>query len=272
MTPAGACRSTSASRAARRAAASASLRGRGPIKRGQDLLRDRPVHRQPVRGQLGAQQFGGGLATGRRHGHRPWPAWPAPPAVSQPPQGPVVGPPGHPLGAVRPAAADPLGAQVPVRRHRVAAVAVVHAEQVERPVGRHRLGGQPAQPGPGPAGVGAPATEQQPVRGGDVPARRQPHPVGRHLRPDLARPHHPPGPHHPHPPARPRRPGHRLLRPATPGPPWPARGLVAAEMTSPTRSPRFTPAWRNDVTSSAPATDPPCHALTPSNACPVIDG
>ena len=42
----------------------------------------------------------------------------------------------------------------------------------------------------------------------------------------------------------------------------------AGEMTSPTRSPRFTPAWRNDVTRSSSATDPPCHALTPSNACP----
>ena len=30
----------------------------------------------------------------------------------------------------------------------------------------------------------------------------------------------------------------------------------AGEMTSPTRSPRFTPAWRNDVTRSASATDP----------------
>ena len=33
----------------------------------------------------------------------------------------------------------------------------------------------------------------------------------------------------------------------------------AGEMTSATRSPRLTPAWRNDVTRSAPATDPPCH-------------
>ena len=166
----------------------------GADKGGQDLLRDRPVHRQPVRGQLRAQQFGGGLATGRRDGHRPA-VQPGQRRLLKP--GDRAGqrrPPGHPLGAVRPAAADPLRAQVPVRRHRVAAVALVHAEQVERAVGRHRPGVQPAQPGPGPAGVGPPAAEQQPVRRGDVPARRQPDPVGDQPRRRLPRPHHPPGP------------------------------------------------------------------------------
>ena len=159
----------------------------------QDLFRDRPVHRQPVRGQFRAEQFGGGLAAGRRHGHRP---------VLQPGQRRLLKPghragqrrpPGHPLGAVRPAAADPLRAQVPVRRHRVAAVALVHAEQVERAVGRHRPGVQPAQPGPGQAGVGPPAAEHQPVRRGDIPARRQPDSVSQPRR-RLPRPHHPPRP------------------------------------------------------------------------------
>ncbi len=50
-----------------------------------------------------------------------------------------------------------------------------------------------------------------------------------------------------------------------------ARSAVASprpspEMTSPTRSPRFTLAWRNDVTSSAPATDPPCHGRAGTDA------
>src|SRR5207344_818428 len=36
----------------------------------------------------------------------------------------------------------------------------------------------------------------------------------------------------------------------------------AGDMTSATRSPRLTPAWRNEVTRSAPATDPPCHERT----------
>ena len=95
----------------------------GADEGGQDLLRDGPVHRQPVRGQLGAEQFGGGLGAGRRQGHRP--------AVQRGQRrlllpGDIQGqgrPPCHPPWTVRPAAADPLRAQVPVRRHRVAGVA-----------------------------------------------------------------------------------------------------------------------------------------------------
>ena len=163
----------------------------GTDEGGQDLLRDSPVHRQPVRAQLHAEQFGGGLGAGRRQGHRP---------VIQRGQRRLLlpgevqgqgGPACHPLRAVRPAAADPLRAQVPVRRHRVAGVAHVHTEQVERPVGRHRVGGQAAQPGPGPARVGPPAAEQQPVRRGDIPARGQPDPGLGQARRRLARPEHP---------------------------------------------------------------------------------
>ena len=168
----------------------------GADEGGQDLLRDGPVHRQPVGGQLRAEQFGGGFGAGRREGHRP--------AVQRrlllP--GDIQGqgrPPCHPPGTVRPAAAEPLRAQVPVRRHRVAGVALipaeqVRAEQVERSASRHRVGGQAAQPGPGHAGVGPPAAEQQPVHRGDIPAGGEPHPGGSQPRRRLARPEHPPGP------------------------------------------------------------------------------
>ena len=123
----------------------------GPDETGQHLLRDRPVHRQTVRGQLGAQQFGGGLAAGRRDGHRPFGQRGQRRLLLPGDRAGQSGPPGDPLRAVRPAAADPLGAQVPVRRHRIAAVAAVHAEQVERAVGRHRLGGQARAAGPTPS-------------------------------------------------------------------------------------------------------------------------
>ena len=76
----------------------------------------------------------------------------------------------------------------------VAVVRPGHPEQVERPAGWQRLGGQPADPGPGPAGIGSPAAEQQPVRRRDVPARGEPHAVGDQVRRRLARPHRPPGP------------------------------------------------------------------------------
>jgi len=83
------------------------------------------------------------------------------------------------VGAVRPAAADPLRPQVPVRCHRIVVVPVVwagHPEQVQRAVGGQRLRVQAAGQGPGPAGISPPAAEQQPMRRGDVPARSQPDP------------------------------------------------------------------------------------------------
>ena len=132
VTPAGACRSTSASRAARSAAASASLRGRGPIS---------PVRTCSATGRsIGSPSADSSahsssavdspraVATAIGRSASPASAACCCPATAQG----QLGPPGDPLGVVRPAAADPLGAQVPVRRHRVAGVAVVHAEQVER--------------------------------------------------------------------------------------------------------------------------------------------
>ena len=163
----------------------------GTDEGGQDLFRDSPVHRQAVRAQLHAEQFGGGLGACRRQGHRP--------VIQRGQRGLLLpgevqgqgGPACYPLRAVRPAAADPLRAQVPVRRHRVAGFAHVHTEQVERAVGRHRVGGQAAQPGPGPARIGPPAAEQQPVHRGDIPARGQPDPGIGQARRRLPRPQHP---------------------------------------------------------------------------------
>ncbi len=166
----------------------------GPDEGGQDLLRDGPVHRQPVRGELGAQQFGGRFGAGGGQRQRP---------VLQAGQGPLLefrrlesqpGPAGDPVGPVRPAATDPGRAQMPVRPQRIAGVALVHAEQVERAGGRHRTRVEAVQPGPHQPGIGPPAAEQQPVRRTEVPACRQPHPLGGQPRRRLARPCHPPRP------------------------------------------------------------------------------
>jgi hypothetical protein len=184
-----------------------------PDEPGEHPLSGCPVHRQPVHGQLGAQQLGRGLAAGRgdrgvaregtfllgQRGERLLLQLGGCPGEFRPP--------GDALGAHRPAAADPLRPQVPARRDRVFLVAVLRAEQAEqvgRSGGRQRIGGQPAQPGPGKARIGPPSAEQQPVRRGDIPARRQPYPGGQTAGQALcrlARPHRPPRPQ-------------RLIRPA----------------------------------------------------------
>jgi hypothetical protein len=172
----------------------------GADESGQEQLGGRPVHRQPVRGQLGAQQLGRGLAPGRGHRHR---------AIGQRGErlmlhlGRLPGqlsPARDALRAVGPAAAHPLRSQVPVRRDRVIAVLRAghpgQAEQVGRTRGRHRIGGQAVQPGPGKPRISPPAAEQQPVRRGDIPARREPDPAGGQARRGPARPHRPPRPEH----------------------------------------------------------------------------
>ena len=109
VTPAGACRSTSASRAARRATASVSLRGRGPIKE----VRICSATARSIGSPSADSSAHSSSAVDSRLGRRP--------AVQPGQRGLLLpgdragqsGPPGHPLGVVRPAAADPLGRRCP---------------------------------------------------------------------------------------------------------------------------------------------------------------
>ena len=164
-------------------------------ERGQDLLGDGPVHRQPVGRQLRAQQFGGGFGLRRGHGHRP---------VRQPGQRLLLKPgggqgqlrpAGHPFGTGRPAAADPAGPQVAAGLHRLGGITgLTRLEQVRLAGRRARRRGQVMQVRPHPAGVGPPPAEQQPVYRTDVPAGRQAHVPGRQHRGRFAGPDRPPGP------------------------------------------------------------------------------
>ena len=257
MTPAGACRSTSASRAARSATASASVRGLGPMNPARTCSAtarsigspstDSSAHsssavdsQRAVATAIGRSSSAASAACCRPATFRASAAHRAiRSGLSDQP------PPTHSGAGARPGP--------PGRWRR------------PRPCRTGRAGRRPgscrwpaAQPGPGPARVGPPAADQQAVDRGDIPGRRQPHPAGRQARRGLARPQHPAGPQ-------------LLIRPPDPAREAGAGATAhessavaspdsnAGEMTSATRSPRFTPACRSDVTRSALATDQPSH-------------
>ena len=156
-------------------------------ERGQQPLGGGPVHRQALRRQFRAQQFGRGFRSGRGQRRRAQPGQRR--LLEARGRDRQLRPPGKPAGAGRPAAVRPFGLQVPAGPDRVGGVTgFALLEQVGLACGRDRRGRQVAQVRPRPARVGAPPAEQQPVDRADVPAGRQAHALG------PARPHHPPGP------------------------------------------------------------------------------
>ena len=271
MTPAGTCRSTSASRAARRAAASAPLRGRGPMN--------------PVRTRSAtARSIGSPSADNSVHS-----------SSAADSQWAVATAMGRPASAASAACCCPAAARA-CPAHRAIRSGLSDQPPLTHSARRCPSGATGSLPSPSsmpnrssgpPAGIvsvvsprsraqAQPGSARQPPNSSRCAAEMSQHVASR--TPSAARraavwPDHtthrgrsassarPTSAAGPAPAARPApaMTGHARSAVASPRP-------NAGEMTSPTRSPRFTPAWRNDVTSSAPATTPPCHAPAGTDA------
>ncbi len=142
-----------------------------PDDLGEQALRRGPADRQPVRGQLRAQQLSSGFRTS---GADPGPA----PLLLQ-------------AGKLQPGGLKRRGRPEDRRVRGVRG----HAEQVGLTgEGRHLIGRLPVQASPHVPGLRPPPAEQEPVHRGDIPAGSHPNPARHQSARVVLRPDHPPRP------------------------------------------------------------------------------